>query len=631
MSGVTLGDLLREADSQFARAASPRGRLDQLRALPHLRRLTFTLTRYLDGNPAENLRLALMAAAIRMEETEANLVVTTTGSPNPRLRALRAATDQLAAGADLIETHAVTDKYGTRIDRSDWARLLRTETLAAATAGEITHWADRLAGLCADLATVPTLVGSPVPACLTTVAKCLSGATTVPPANAEVGNGRVTGWELLYTIPAAAPPASKSARDTDTPDDLAEAAAISAARLKAASFATPANADWSPDISAHVWRSTAHVSAVTLEVAQRVMDSAGERGEAAEFRVAAVALRAARQAWHQIGKTWAVIATDTNSGQSAVTAEANDLALRLCRLAFGDPGWEPRRGALISKEKIADLSDPQRLKLTLGAVHRAADAIAQMAVADLEVIRRFGYTGRFYMPNRILDDPYVDYRKFIAAPMDRIHLLIESYQVAIAETARAADVLDELAVRHDTPSKTLAMARKALVLDQAATPGVDPGDVASRLRYLDRPKRAHSTPRNKLDADAVIRAYRDDKLSLRQCADKFTTSPVQIKTILTDHSIELRPRWHRSPVASILLEHPAPITAASPEGLPHGPVESEVRAAGITEPAIVARAAELDKLIARTRITAATAETQNRPRRRATPTAKQATREGRGA
>jgi hypothetical protein len=55
----------------------------------------------------------------------------------------------------------------------------------------------------------------------------------------------------------------------------------------------------------------------------------------------------------------------------------------------------PRSTPLCRYDHRSD--DPQRFELLLSAI----DAIAHIAVADLSVIRRFGHTGRFYLPNRI--------------------------------------------------------------------------------------------------------------------------------------------------------------------------------------------------------------------------------------
>jgi hypothetical protein len=48
--------------------------------------------------------------------------------------------------------------------------------------------------------------------------------------------------------------------------------------------------------------------------------------------------------------------------------------------------------------------------------------------------------------------------------------------------------------------------------------------------------------RDQLDASAVIRAYRDQKLSLAQCASMFGTSRRIIELTLAEHGIVRRPR-----------------------------------------------------------------------------------------
>jgi Zn-finger nucleic acid-binding protein len=57
---------------------------------------------------------------------------------------------------------------------------------------------------------------------------------------------------------------------------------------------------------------------------------------------------------------------------------------------------------------------------------------------------------------------------------------------------------------------------------------------------------SHRARRSDLDADAVIHAYRDERQSLSQCADRFGTSRRVIELLLDKHAIARRPRG-RSP------------------------------------------------------------------------------------
>ena len=57
--------------------------------------------------------------------------------------------------------------------------------------------------------------------------------------------------------------------------------------------------------------------------------------------------------------------------------------------------------------------------------------------------------------------------------------------------------------------------------------------------------------RDQLDADEVIRAYRDEKLTMDQCAGRFRTSRRIIELVLDEHGIKRRPRG-RAPTQQTL-------------------------------------------------------------------------------
>lgn len=115
------------------------------------------------------------------------------------------------------------------------------------------------------------------------------------------------------------------------------------------------------------------------------------------------------------------------------------------------------------------------------------------------------------------------------------------------------------------------------------------------MRYLDRPKHARGIPWDQINAQAVIHAYRDEGLTIKQCSDKFTTSESAIKTILRDNDVDIRTPGYRRPVESVLLEQPAKAEPSlSPKDAERGPVEREVREAGINDRNLLAMAAYLD-------------------------------------
>ena len=209
------------------------------------------------------------------------------------------------------------------------------------------------------------------------------------------------------------------------------------------------------------------------------------------------------------------------------------------------------------------------------------------------------------MPNWILYDPYTS-RKFVVAPPARTELLIQAYQTAVQHTSQAAGTIGELVLIHDAPSKVLALARKALAIDGAYAPDPAAPDVTTRLPWLQRPKYTRAVPASLLDSPAVVRAYRDEKLTLRECAIRFTTSAQTIRTILQASDVPIRPPGSRRPA-----DPPGPQSTAAQQP---GPVELDMRTQDIHDPAVLSKARELDQAIARARLADA-AHASRRPTR----------------
>ena len=608
MNAVTLGDFLQEAGTRFEQAATGRGGLGTAGAVAELRRISLTMLRYLDvcqtTPTASRLASAFALAANRYEEAGSALDGQQTRYPGPRLRALSRSADLLQAGADLLCTHQASTADGYITDRSDWAGLLRTPTISDALTDEVSHWADRIALACDLLARNPATVGSPVPGHLGAVARALRKATSRPPESPEIGNGRVTGWELLYAIPAALPPPRLAPGTAKSAEQLSDRVAVSAVRLKAAAFAMPDLAAWPEGASSHSWRMAAHTAMIALEAARLAADAA-DHPDLAAARTVATALDVAQTAWEQVGEAWDAFETDSPQDVlSPASVEMGELALSLCRLILNDPQWKPRRGEALDRETIPPMSDRERFPLVLSAIHQASDAIARMGSADIDTIRRFTSAGRLYMSNRILGDPRYGMRAFITAPSGRAELLLQAYQAAVKNTVQAVDALDELVVGHDAPSRALAMARKVIALEGPVGPrtDVDAADVTGRLTYLRRPMGSFGPRSEQLDREAIISAYRDEGLTLRECADRFATSPYAIRTILLDSDVPIRASGPRS--------RPDASATATPSRLAdsYGPIESELRARGVDNPSEIAKARELDQAIARQRLNVVTLE-----------------------
>jgi hypothetical protein len=549
MDTVTLGGLLRRADRLFTQAAAcdGEGLQDPGSAARHLRRLTHALGRYLDiatldpdhrDQAMRQQRVALDVAATRLLEATADLDIPAERVPSRGLHALSASADSLWAGADLLAAHAAADPAGNIFSRTDWAKVLRTDTVTAALTEEINHWTDRVAILCERQARLPAVTGTPGAVALAAAGKRLAAAPAAAPGALAGGGDPADGWELLYAIPAAKTPARIPPGDGETVTQLCDGIAVSAARLKGAAFAMQSLPSGRLDSSAPAWRQAATIADATFDIARLGVASALHHPDGPSLHAAAEALGAAQVAWVQVGSGWDVMAAVTGSPVSEAAAEAEDLRLRLGRLVFQDPGWQPGRAASVTAVPTGDAARRWRFREVLNALHRAADALARMAEANLAVIPRAAYAQEFYMPGRALADEYASSRVYVAAPATQITQLVQAYEIAAEESTRAAEILDDLALHHGASTKILALARRALRSDQRR---------------------------------------RDSKRGIQ-------------------------PPTHRRVVQSELLRPLAATSAGPPaRSAVQGPIEREVRGAGIREPELLSQAAELDRAAARTR------------------------------
>jgi hypothetical protein len=120
------------------------------------------------------------------------------------------------------------------------------------------------------------------------------------------------------------------------------------------------------------------------------------------------------------------------------------------------------------------------------------------------------------------------------------------YRVIVSTSQRAAPALGELVTETGAPSRHLSLARAA-ALEQGGPPQpviepeIDLGALRPRLRTFGRPKGWRVTRLDEVDAPAVVRAYQEEQLSLRECAFRFATTDHLIQAILRDNGIQIRP------------------------------------------------------------------------------------------
>jgi hypothetical protein len=511
---TTAGDLLRAADTHFERAASARGGgiADIAGTIRQLRRTTRSLTRLLDHTEPGHasitrLHRALATAAGEMAQADAILTGPLNKAPSPRLRALTKAADGLAAAADLIATHTTTDTTGRRVDHSAWAQIMHTQSFTEALTAEASHWADHISTMCTGLARKPALSRSAAATCLASAAESLR--IVVNAVVAATADLREDVCHILYTIPATTLPARRPPTESESVADLCEGIAISAARLKAAAFTMPTEADWSEHISAPAWRRATRLAASISELAFQALQAAANEQHPG-LRVASDALGAASEGWRQAACAWQSTVTDTGSPESATTVEAEDLMLRLGRLVTTKPAWTPARQTWPSAD-IPDPDDEHQFTQILGPIHHAIDALTTMAAADLQTITRFACTQRFYTPARLLDPARRQSREYVATSAQQIGLLTNRYQRVVSESTRAADVLDELALRYNASSKPLALARKTL------RQGPEAGQYDLAVHQSAHSLKSH---RNQVSSEIIVRLSPGDAVVVQFPADR---------------------------------------------------------------------------------------------------------------
>ena len=634
MSAVTLGDLLDAAGRHLDAAGRARGvARDAAGGTRQLYRLVTGMTRYLyctfgevteamiGPGPgswetgAAGLLGALRLAADRIHAAARYLDEPDPVPSDPHTGELAGAAAAVAAGADLLQTHASTSPDGDYTGRSPHAQLLTCQPVVMAVTEQVARWAGQAASRAAWLANAGTAPRAARAELAAASAWLWAGEGCAQHAAAEPG--ALTRQELLRGFPLATPPERIPPRGGESDPGLHAGITISADRLRAIAFTAPRQARWSPGAASPAWQRTARAAAIVCDLAElTVRLLAGRCGQLAgppvspgQLGTAASCLRDARSAWEQAAGLWRYMSTDTSTEVSRATTEAADLVVRMGRVVFENPQWTPAITQRAPLREAASLApDRAGFAAALSAVHHACDAVACIADADQAAIRGAYAAGRLFISNRVLEDNRYPPRSFLTAPADRALFLQRAYQVAIMASADAVSALDGLAIQAGTQSRILAVRRAALTSaggPPAPDSTVNAEAIAQGMRHFTRPRHSRQRRRAEIDAAAVIRAYEDGGQTLQQCADHHMTTVETIKAILAEHGVRPRPPRARQRPGS--ARNPAgdpgtPATAApalpggwAPNG---GPVQTALTEAGTSDPSLLVRAAAIDKAAA---------------------------------
>jgi hypothetical protein len=386
---------------------------------------------------------------------------------------LRAAADALAAGHDLLQAHFVPGLHGSRIGGSRWAPLIVSPPVMTALLAEVTTRAWRLAPWVAQL----TLRATAATEALRMPAGLAAGATSqwlqlagtaaerALRERATIGDDR----ELLATIPANIAPPRRPPRGDEPRHQLCAGAATTAERLRHLAPILAADRSAIAAISAS-WQRSAHAAAIIGHSCEPVLrmlaDHPTHFGLPADtgprLHAAADAMCGAWQAWRATARRWDTLTTGAAVTLTPAAAEMGDLVLWIGRLTRDDPRWAPGRGHAGPAWPPADpAGEPADARAVLGAIHEATDAIARVGACDRDAIQAAAAHTRLYMPTRLLPTRYDIPRPFTPATGRMIDETLTCYRTGVDLSDRTADILDDIAVAIDAPTRTLVAIRAA--------------------------------------------------------------------------------------------------------------------------------------------------------------------------
>ena len=464
-----------------------------------LRRLVAVMSHYLDDlapcdeveastwNDLHNWERAVIDAGEAMRSTAACLHRSAAESDDQadataswRARHLAAAAANLAAGRDLLHTHRAPDPEGLMQDRSEWAPVVTSLPVTRALANEITRWSWQLAPFTAWLAgsamsyslprTPDQAVSAAVRDELVSASQWLQVAGAAVRPAIDTDPVRTADIELLRAIPAAdVPQRHRPGSADESVSELCDGITVSAARLRAAIRGSGERARWSPVITSGGWQWMAQAAAVTSHLGELALRALAVRAgqfsglpiSGAQLDDAADRMISMRTAWQQVDRIWDVMTTESKLLQTPVMTEASDLVVRMGRLVWDNPHWTPARSERAPQRTPAALApSPAAINSVVTAAHQAVDALARVAITDIEAVKVAEQAGRLYVPTRTLSGDDVP-RRFATAPTARCRAMQDAYRAALDASTEAAQVLDVLTVATRAPSMALALARAA--------------------------------------------------------------------------------------------------------------------------------------------------------------------------
>jgi hypothetical protein len=254
-----------------------------------------------------------------------------------------------------MHTHFTTATAGQPAGSTWWAPVISSPPVTAALLAELAACSRQLGAWTAQLSRAGSLhAGLPAGASqglraasrwLRAAANSVPAARRLdPPAAARRLDPPAAGRRLLLGMPAGFPPPRQPPTDAEPVPELCAGITVTTERLRHAARTFAGQGSWSPAANSVSWRRHA--------------------------------------------LAWAITGAYHGQDISPVAAEADDLVLRTGRLAYHNPRWTPDRADVSPARDPADLAaTASYLKVALGAVHHATDAISRIAACDTDAVR----------------------------------------------------------------------------------------------------------------------------------------------------------------------------------------------------------------------------------------------------
>ena len=590
----TLGDFLTIAGQRIAAAEAYRsrprvaGRADVIAGLD---RLLTVMARYAcdSADPTRaagpspvptrqeltiiGIRLTLLRAAETIHQA-GQTAGTTSGTPHPAAADLRAATDALTAGRDLLRTH----DCGTSHPAGDplWASALTARPVIAALMRQLAGYTPHLAAL-TDQLLHPARHHPIPPATRQALQDAGKWLTLTASAHASEQNqpGLDVNTLLLHSIPANLPPPRQPPASTDLPvAELCAGAAATATRLRHLAHRPAVHPDWPSPSAAATWRHNALAAAIIAHTSELLLHTLADRGHQlglAEhhqdaLRQSAGTMRASWQAWQAVTHAWDPLTTGTSNRPSLIAAELDDLVLWTGWLARTGT-WTPDRASTSPPRAPADLArTPGDITTVFVVTGRVIDAATQITRHDMRSAEHAAANGWIYTPARQLpetDDLIHIYRYRHASPA-QITELRAAYHHAITTTERATATMDTLLTDLCTPGEPYALARAlqrspatahpqhqtTRQLSSRATAAAAPGSGAGDVEHL-----LHSL--NVSDPQLLFRAIALDHATRDLTAEALTKAEQLVRA--HQDAADLHYNYSRNRSARLAAQdHPSP-------------------------------------------------------------------------